>query len=126
MPHDRELSGVAHNIAHHAGSGLSYISPHLARVLRKASVLTTTIDMMSDDPYPPGNLEYLEPLHLSLGALKTKIGEILEVHGFSTNDVDSLLLHATPAPWDQEGYTLHTRVEITSKAQRSYDSGWLA
>jgi hypothetical protein len=32
------LSGVAHDIAHHAASGLSDLSPHMAQVLRMAAI----------------------------------------------------------------------------------------
>jgi hypothetical protein len=36
-----ELAGVAHNIAHHSASNLSYLSPHLAQALRAAGEETT-------------------------------------------------------------------------------------
>lgn len=40
------LAGVAHDIAHHAASALSYLSPHLALALRAAHQPTTQMDLL--------------------------------------------------------------------------------
>ena len=53
------LTGVAHNIAHHSASGLSYLSPHLALALRSAGLQTTEIELLSTAPYPPNAAELL-------------------------------------------------------------------
>ena len=119
------LSGVAHNIAHHSASGLSYLSPHLAIALRSSGAETTEIELLSLEPYPNNAIE-LKPLRLALSSLKSTIEAMIQKHGFSQSDVASVVLHATPAPWDKEGYTLHTRSVITAKNGRVYDSGWLS
>ena len=118
------LAGVAHNIAHHSASGLSYISPHLAHALREAGLETTEIELLAPEPYPAHAVE-LKPLRLALGSLKSTVSDILQKHGFTQSDVVSVVLSATPAPWDKDGYTLHTRAVITAKNGRIYDSGWL-
>jgi len=119
-----KLAGVAHSIAHHAGSGLSYISPHLAEALRAVGASTTDIDLLAFSPYPPEAAEF-KPLRLALNALQAKSKSILLKHGFSDTDVASIVLRATPAPWDKSGYCLHTRAVVTSHTGRVYDSGWL-
>ena len=124
MPTRRALLGVAHNIAHHSGSGLSYLSPHLAAALRAANRDTTTIDLLETSPYPSISV-HLEPLHRALETLHTTAVAILDQCGFGLSDVAGIKLHATPAPWDPAGYTLHTRVVITDADGREYDSGWL-
>ena len=118
------LAGVAHNIAHHAGSGLSCISPHLAHSLRSVGVETTVIDLLAESPYPPKAAE-LQPLRLALASLQSTARMLLTKHGFSDTDVSAMILYATPAPWDKTGYSLHTRAVLTSNAGRTYDSGWL-
>ena len=118
------LAGVAHNIAHHAGSGVSYISPHLAQALRAVGVETTEIDLLAQAPYPPRAAE-LRPLRLALASLQATAKTLLAKHGFSVSDVSSMVLYATPAPWDKDGYSLDTRTVLTSSAGRTYDSGWL-
>ena len=118
------LSGVAHNIAHHSASGLSYLSPHLAQALRSVGATTTSIDLLSPSPYPSHAPE-LKPLRLALGALKDTVSALLATHGFSLEDVRSITLEATPAPWDSEGFVLHTRAVVVGSNGQVYDSGWL-
>ena len=119
-----DLAGIAHNIAHHSASGLSYLSPHLAQALRAAGEETTAIELLVQDPYPP-KIGEVQPLRLSLASLKATAQGLLKKHGFNQNDVISIVLYATPAPWDRDGYVLHTRAVITAKNGRVYDSGWL-
>lgn len=118
------LAGVAHNIAHHSASGLSYLSPHLTNALRIVGLQTTEIELLSAAPYPPNATE-LEPLRLALSTLKSTVENLIQKHGFIPSDFKSVVLHATPAPWDKDGYSLHTRAVITAKNGRVYDSGWL-
>jgi hypothetical protein len=119
------LAGVAHDIAHHAASGLSNISPHLALALREAGLQTTDIELLVSEPYPDRVAE-LRPLRLALASLHSTSLAILRKHKFEEADVSSVVLHATPAPWDIQGYSLHTRVTITARSGRSFDSGWLS
>jgi hypothetical protein len=121
---ERSLSGVAHDIAHHAGSGFSCLMPHLAKALREALIKTTVVELLDEEPYPTGVTE-VPPLHLALGDLKQTALGILKKYGFDRSDVLSIKLHGTPAPWDDTGYLLHTRAIITSAKERKYDSGWL-
>lgn len=118
------LSGVAHNIAHHAASGLSCLSPHIAQALRGAGIETTQIELLEAEPYPQGALK-LEPLRLALIALRETGQAILAKHGFAFADVSSIVLQVTPAPWDSQGYLLHARATIISNNGRTYDSGWI-
>ena len=118
------LAGVAHNIAHHSASGLSYISPHLAIALRAVGETTTEIDLLAPEPYPK-NAKEMQPLRLALRALKATVETMLQRHGFSSEDVTSVVLQATPALWDTEGYLLHARGVIIGKNGKTYDSGWL-
>ena len=119
-----ELAGVSHNIAHHAASGLSYISPHLAQALRAVSVETTQIELLAEHPYPPKASD-LQPLRLALASLRVNAVTLLQKHGFAADTVTSIVLHATPAPWDKDGYLLHTRAVITASNGKVFDSGWL-
>jgi len=124
MAKERSLSGVAHDIAHHAGSALGYLTPHLAKALWGAALETTAIELLDDQPYPPVVAE-MRPLRLALQAMRQTALDILQKYGFTRSDVLSIKLHGTPAPWDNTGYLLHTRVVITSVKRREFDSGWL-
>ena len=119
-----ELAGVAHDIAHHAGSGVSHLSPHMSQALKSAGASTASVELLSEEPYP-SNATHLEPLRQALLSLRETALTLLATHHFSASDVTSVLLHATPAPWDDSGHSLHTRAVITSGRGRIYDSGWL-
>jgi hypothetical protein len=121
---ERSLSGVAHDIAHHAGSGFSCLMPHLAQALREASLKTTVVELLDEEPYPTRVAE-VPPLRSALGGLQQTALGILKKYGFARSDVLSIKLHGTPAPWDDTGYLLHTRAVITSAKERRFDSGWL-
>lgn len=120
----RALAGVAHDIAHHAASGLGYLSPHMAQALRGAGLETTTLELLESSPYPNGAVE-LKPLRLALRTLHATAETILHGYGFTNSDVTSIQLSATPAPWDREGYLLHIRAVILAANGQAFDSGWL-
>jgi len=118
------LAGVAHDIAHHAASALSYLSPHLSLALRAAHQPTTQMDLLDPAPYPALVAEH-PPLRSALAVLHVTALRILQTHGLQVADLSSMVFHATPAPWDQQGYGLHTRMVIVARSGRVFDSGWL-
>jgi hypothetical protein len=120
----RSLAGVAHDIAHHAGSGLSFLSPHMSQALCQAGLITTTVELLELNPYPKGAAE-LQPLRLALQSLHEKAEVILTKYGFAVSDVKSIHLSATSPPWNKDGYILHTRAIVTAANGKSFDSGWL-
>jgi hypothetical protein len=124
MTHKHALTGVAHDIAHHAGSGLGWLCPHMAQALRGAGLSTASVDLLSASPYPAGAIDH-SPLRTALQSLRSTAENILGKYGFSRKDVVSIELQATPAPWDDSGYTLHTRAVITAADGAVCDSGWL-
>lgn len=119
------LAGVAHDIAHHAASGLSYLSPHLPLALRAAHQQTTQLDLLDAAPYPESVAE-LAPLRLALAALHVTALRILQTHGLQASDLSSMAFQATPVPWDQQGYGLYTRMVIVACNGKAFDSGWLS
>jgi len=96
----------------------------MAQALRTAGLDSAMVNLLDVSPYPHGAAD-LKPLRLALQALSATAEKILEGYGFAKTDVASVQLFATPAPWDKEGYLLHTRTVITVPDGRSFDSGWL-
>ena len=124
MATQRSLSGVAHDIAHHAASSLAYLSPHMAQTLRGAGQTTTSVDLLSASPYPIGVADF-QPLRTALQSLRSAAESILGKYGFSIPAIRAMELRVTPAPWDDSGYILHTRAVITAADGNVFDSGWL-
>jgi hypothetical protein len=76
------LAGVAHDLAHHAASGLSYLSPHFAQALRAVGRATATLSLLDQYPYPadvPDN----KALRSALKELRTFTTALLEKQGFT-------------------------------------------
>ncbi len=80
------------------------------------------MDLLDEEPYPEDVAEMV-PLRLALRAMKETALGIVNKYGFERSDVVSIKLHGTPAPWDEKGYVLRTRVIITSAKTRQFDSG---
>lgn len=90
----RNLNGVAHSLAHHAQSGLSYLHPHLAEACSAIGVNVATVEVMSQQPYPAG-LPASKPLELALGELHQFFSALLQKHHVSPEQVQSCLLTFT-------------------------------
>jgi hypothetical protein len=82
----KRLNGVAHDIAHHSQSGLSWLHPHLAQLCRLSGVSSASIDLLADNPYPVG-VAHAAPLAKALGALREWFESNLIAQGFATSDV---------------------------------------
>ena len=113
MPSQRALAGVTHDIAHHAISGLSYVHPHLYRACQTVGTREATIDLLAQQPYPPG-LPLLEPLQLSLSALQEKFFAILEANGFGVTDVQTISIRFQFPLLGADGYTCRADARLLS------------
>lgn len=76
MASRKRLRSVAHSVAHHAVSGLSYLHPHLGIAAREIGQDEIIVDMLADDPCPTG-LQHILELKTSLAALRVRFEEIL-------------------------------------------------
>ena len=119
MTTQRALSGVSHDIAHHAVSGLSYIHPHLYHACQLVGVRQTTIDILVESPYPTG-LPQLESLRLSLVALREKFFAILEANDFGTTDVKSLSISFEFPLVGADGYSCQVVSRLQSSRGHNY------
>jgi len=84
------LASVAHNIAHHAASSVSWLHPHACQAARAAGLGELRFDLLAAPPLSLPNVA--EPLRLASEALREKSREILEQHGFSVSTLSSALL----------------------------------
>lgn len=113
MPSLKLLNGVAHDIAHHAVSGLSYIHPYLGELCRSMGKLTIALNVLSDSPLPE-NIIPVEPLALSSRALHQKFLEILERNGFSLKDVQSAVLTFSFSPSRTDDYIATCKASLVA------------
>jgi hypothetical protein len=121
MPTQRALAGVAHDIAHHAGSGLSHVHPHLYQACRAAGVREATVDLMEIPAYPPG-LPQVEPLRQSLVALRDKFLAILLANGFVPSDVAAAHLRFQFPLLGADGYACRVAARLESSHGQVYSA----
>ncbi len=91
MPSNKRLNSVCHSIAHHAVSALSYIHPHLRQACNSSRMSCALIDLNTNEPCPDV-FKHIEPLQLSLSALRKKFITILTAEGFNLSDIKSIYL----------------------------------
>ena len=78
MPTMRVLSSVAHDIAHHAASGMSWLHPHACQAVRAEGIGELYFNLLS--PSPLGLASISKPLRASSEALQRRFIEILGRH----------------------------------------------
>jgi hypothetical protein len=121
MPTQRALKGVAHNIAHHTQSGLSWIHPHFAEACREVGVFGAGFELLCEKPYPH-ELPKKQPLQLALQSLHKKLLEILERSGFPSDAVSSVHLDVQFPRFGGDDYTCSVRATITSSNGKQFES----
>lgn len=112
MPSQRSLAGISHDIAHHAGSSMSWLHPHLYKACVVAGVREATIDLMEPVSYPDG-LPLVRPLHFALAALREKFLSLLTANGLGLADLRSAHLRVQFPLLGADGYAcqIHSRLE---------------
>jgi hypothetical protein len=119
MPSQKILSSVAHNIAHHAVSGLSYVHPHLKPALVEIGLNSISIDLLKPSPCPI-QLQSNKPLVLALAGLHSKFEEILEAEGLSISSLQSAqLLFDFPSNYS-DNYCSDCHASLTAVTGKTY------
>jgi hypothetical protein len=112
---EKPLNGIAHDIAHHANSGLSFLYPHLWQACSSTGVLSATVELLEPEPYPLG-LVKLKPLQSALATLLKRFWEIVEIKGLLRSSMASVNLRfffPTP-PTDGSLFAVESSVKTTS------------
>ena len=86
MASNRHFNGIAHDIAHHAQSGLSYLHPWLDDACREARLSEAALDLLADRPWPTG-FPVSEPLRLATSALQRRFADMVAKAGLSVDDL---------------------------------------
>jgi hypothetical protein len=119
MPSNKRLKSVCHSIAHHAVSSLSYVHPHLRRACNAIGVPCARINLKAIEPCPEV-FRHIEPLRLSLSALREKFESILTAEGFTFADIESVDLTFYFTAEFPDDYCSICDAEILSAAGRTY------
>ena len=111
---------MAHDIAHHAQSGLSFLFPHLGRACQEAGLRNASLSLLQDDPYPT-MLARHEPLALAIGNLRLRFFDILASYGYAPTDVASVELSFTFPAIHGDGSIYVVQAIIKTPTGRVYE-----
>lgn len=111
------LNGVAHDIGHHAQSGLSWLYPHLGEACQQASVLSASVNLLSPVPYPDG-LPRDERLAGAMAALRETLARILTKEGFELADLSEARLEFIFPPGYGDHCTYGVRSLLIARGRR--------
>ena len=119
MALSKKLKSVAHNMAHHSVSGLSYINPHLAKACKIKNLVNIKLNLLDDDICPnlfSSNKEIKD----SCSALKETFIFILNDNNFSLENISSAFLsfYFNFTQWD--AYSSLCKCEITHENGKTY------
>ena len=115
----KKLQAVAHDIAHHAQSSLSWLHPHLGEACAEAGVLDASVELLTT-PYPPG-LAARKPLETALVSLREKFLDLLNNYGLGPGDVTAVRLEFRFNPQPRDNFSCSVRSVITARTGRVYD-----
>ena len=91
MASKRLFNGVAHDLAHHAQSGLSYMHPHVTRDCRAHSMRQVSADLLSPAPWPAG-FKPSKPLRVATDALRETLARLISQQGLAGEDLQTARL----------------------------------
>jgi len=116
----KSLQAAAHDIGHHAQSGLSYIHPHLGQACRQAGVDQARVDLLTDAPYPAGLPDH-QPLALALLNLRRRFLDILARYQLAPDDVTGVEMQFAFKHDRHDDSLCAVRTVITDRTGRTYE-----
>lgn len=119
MTSQRHFNGVAHDIAHHAQSGLSYVHPYVVEATRRAGAAEAQLDLLGEQPWPP-ELIVEEPLRLATGALREKFREMVDRAGLSVEALGSANLSFRPVA-GKDAYCTEVQSLLVTRDGRRFE-----
>jgi hypothetical protein len=119
------LASVAHNIGHHASSGLAWLYPHLWDVCQTVETRDATVSLLSAKPYPDGRAHH-EYLANALGALHETFCRMLAAEDWTLDELTAATVHFTfPSnPTDGSDYAVEVILTARGRTLRSVQPRW--
>jgi hypothetical protein len=114
----KRLQAAAHDIGHHAQSGLSYLHPYLCEMAIATGLTHARIDLLRERPYPEALPEH-GPLRLAVGVLREKFVHILAGYGLERALVASVTLEFS-FPRERDCYSSRVSVRVVSASGREF------
>jgi hypothetical protein len=115
------LQSVAHDVAHHARSGLSWLHPHVGQACRSAGLLEVEVQLTGAEMYP-AILPPMEPLRLALIGLRDRLWKIVTAHKLEQSSVKGVSLLFCFSELRSDDYLCEVTGVVTGSNGRTYEA----
>lgn len=115
------LQSVAHDVAHHAQSSISWLHPHVGQACRAAGQLEVEVQLTSTELYPPA-LPPMEPLRLALLGLRDRFWRIVAAHKLEESVVKEASLLFRFSEGRNDDYLSEVTGRVTGSNGRTYEA----
>ena len=119
------LASVAHNIGHHASSGLAWLYPHLWEVCQTVETRDATVSLLAAKPYPADRPHH-EYLATALGALHETFCRMLAAEDWTPDELTAATVRFTfpENPVDGTDYSVEVRLTARGRTLHSAQRQW--
>ena len=119
------LASVAHNIGHHASSGLACLYPHLWDVCQTVETRDATVSLLTAEPYPVDRPQH-EYLAKALGALHTTFVRMLAAEDWTLTELTAATMrYSFPENLiDATDYAVEVHLTARGKTLSSVQRHW--
>jgi len=121
MSSHKRFKSIAHSIAHHAVSGLSFVNPHLSEACEERGLGSIEIELVSIDPCPK-EFVGINPIYLSINNLKKTFIGIIEKEGLEYYDLSSAKVEFTFYHGKRDHYCSNCKATLKSTEGKVYIS----
>jgi hypothetical protein len=115
----KHLKGIAHDIAAHAASSMSWLHPSLSQACRANNVANVVLDLTHDPKFPEAFL-VSKPLALATNGLKEWYRGLLKKKGFSEIDIQSVTIEFVFPPQRTDDYWCACRCRLVSSLGKEF------
>jgi len=115
------LQSVAHDVAHHAQGGLSWLHPHVGQACRAADRLEVEVSLTSAETYPRA-LPPMEPLRLALLGLRDRFWNIVAAHRIEASAIKDASLVFRFSEGRSDDYLSEVTCRVTGSNGRIYEA----
>lgn len=105
----KRLRGIAHDLAHHAVSGLSFLHPHIRQSQPEAERIAIDLQVRSEDS--------CSPAVIATEALRSKFAGLLEAAGLDAGTLraaSATFFYQTQSECPDWPYACHVRLELAN------------
>ena len=119
------LASVAHNIGHHASSGMAWLHPHLWEVCQTIETRDATVSLLAANPYPADRPHH-ERLANALGALQETFVRMLAAEDWTLAELTAATAYFTfpQSPVDGTDYAVEVRLTARDRTLSSVQRRW--